>query len=209
MVSATGTFKYLGRIDNQVKIRGYRVEPTEIESLMLQHTEIQQAIVVSQETDGGTNKLNAYVVTLSPLISAADIRRYLASQLPDYMIPASFVFLDSLPVLLNGKIDRQSLQRGTFDSPRKTGSFSAPTNPTEAFLAQIWTQVLGIANIDIDQNFFDLGGDSLTAQMILNRIRETTDVTISLGDLFERQTIRTLSRALEECGYSKNKNPFP
>jgi len=119
-VSPTGTFQYLGRIDHQVKIRGYRVEPTEIEALMLRRADIQQAVVMAQEADSGTNKLIAYVVTSNPLVSAADICRYLASELPDYMIPVDFVFLDALPVMLNGKIDRRSLQRGTFKAPRNT-----------------------------------------------------------------------------------------
>ena len=207
-VSSTGTFEYLGRIDHQVKIRGYRVEPIEIESLLLRHTDIQQAIVTAQETDGAPNKITAYVVTSNSLLSAADVRRYLASELPDYMIPASFVFLGSLPVMSNGKIDRRSLQRGTFKSFRNAEVFAAPANQTEAFLAQIWMQALGLENIAMDENFYDLGGDSITAQMIVNRIQETIDLHISVGVLFECQTIRAFSRALEEYENRKNKSPF-
>jgi amino acid adenylation domain-containing protein len=208
-VSSTGTFEYLGRIDHQVKIRGYRVEPTEIEALLLRHTDIQQAVVVAQKLDGGPNKITAYIVTSNSLVSTADIRRYLALELPDYMIPASFVFLDSLPVMVNGKIDRRSLQRGTFESSRNAEAFAAPANPTEAFLAQIWMRALGIENIGMDENFFDLGGDSIIAQMIVNRIQEMVDLRISVAVLFECQTIRAFSRALEEYEYRKNKSPFP
>jgi len=205
-VTSAGTFGYLGRIDNQVKIRGYRVEPVEIEALMLRHKDIQQAIVVAQEMEGGSDKLTAYAVTSDSLVSAADIRRYLASELPDYMVPANFVFLDSLPVMLNGKIDRRSLQRGTVESSRNAEAFAAPANPTEAFLAHIWMSVLGIQNIGMDDNLFDLGGDSLTAQMILNRIRGATDLPISVGVLLECQTIRAFSRAMKESGYRENKD---
>ena len=202
-VSPAGTLQYLGRIDNQVKIRGYRVEPTEIEALMLRRTDIQQAIVMAQEADGGTNKLTAYVVTSNPLVSAADMRRYLASELPDYMIPASFVFLDSLPVMLNGKIDRRSLQSGAFKLSRNAEVCEAPTKPIEVRVARIWMRVLGIENIGVDENFFDLGGDSIMAQMVLNRVRETTDLSISISVLFECPTIRAFSRALRKCEQTK------
>jgi len=198
-VSPTGTFQYLGRIDHQVKIRGYRVEPAEIEALLLRRADIEQAIVMAQEADSGRNKLIAYVVTLNPLVSAADIRRYLASELPVYMIPAGFVFLDALPVMLNVKIDRRSLQRGTFKSPRNAEAGTAPTEPIEGLLVQIWMRVLGIENIGVDENFFDLGGDSIRAQMVVNRVRETTDLRISISVLFECPTIRAFSRALRQA----------
>lgn len=114
------------------------------------------------------------------------------------MIPASFVILDSLPVMSNGKTDRRSLQNRMFEATRPAETLAVPANPTEEFLVQIWKRELGVRQIGVDQNFYDLGGDSLIAQMIVNSIWETTRLSIPVGVLLRSPTIRAFSRALDD-----------
>ncbi|GMQ81616.1 MAG: hypothetical protein BMS9Abin05_1048 [Rhodothermia bacterium] len=197
-VFSPGMIELLGRIDHQVKIRGFRVEPSEIEAVLARHESVQQIVVVPRETDGGPKKITAFVVAIGSRVSALELRRYLAAELPDYMIPANFVFLDSLPLMSNGKLDHRSLQSGSFEPARTAELLAPPANPTEVFLARIWKHALGLERIGMDENLYDLGGDSITALMIVNRIRATTGLSIPVDVLLRSQTVRALSRALDD-----------
>ncbi len=153
-----GNIEFMGRIDSQVKIRGFRVELGEIENQLSSHEAVRDAVVIAKE-DQGQNYLCAYIV-LNSEISMRDLRRYLTNLLPDYMIPAYFMLLDEIPLKSNGKIDYKGLPGPDGNALRST-AYVAPTSEIEVELAKIWSDVLGIEKIGIQDNFFDLGGHSL------------------------------------------------
>ena len=152
--------EFLGRMDHQVKIRGYRVELGEIENKLLKHPAVKEAVVVDKTDSDGNKYLCAYMVWHEEQ-TVAEMREYLAKELPDYMIPAYFVGIDQIPLTANGKIDRKSL-------PDPGGSINTgveyvpPRNEIESKLVKIWQEVLEIEKIGVNDNFFDLGGNSLS-----------------------------------------------
>ncbi len=157
-----GNIEFLGRVDHQVKIRGFRIELGEIEALLSQHSDVQQAVVIAREDIPGDKRLVAYIVPNQKLdVSVTTLKRFLQEKLPYYMVPAVFVILDSLPLTPNGKVDRQNLPVGDRSRPDLEETFVAPRNSTEATLASIWAELLGLEQIGIDDNFFNLGGHSL------------------------------------------------
>jgi acyl carrier protein len=182
----TGDIEFLGRIDDQVKIRGYRVEPAEIESVLKKHASVLEVATVAYTDGPGDNQLAAYVVPRTRL-AADELRRFLQQQLPDYMVPATIIFLDDLPLSANGKVDRRALP-----SPLETKQereFVAPRTPDEEKLAAIWTEVLKLARVSVTDSFFDLGGHSLLATQIISRIRNTFRVQLPLHSFLETPTI--------------------
>jgi len=193
-----GNIQYLGRKDYQVKIRGVRIELGEIEAALAQHPSVGQAIVTIHEYDSGEERLVSYVVaqpTYDP--TAADLRGFLRDKLPEHMVPAAFVVLDSFPLTPNGKIDRWGLptpEQGHFE--RRKG-FVAFRNHTEELLIDVWAQVLGVERIGIHDNFFDLGGHSLLATQVMSRIREAFGVEIPLRRLFEAPTVAGLAESID------------
>ncbi|HRI65607.1 MAG TPA: amino acid adenylation domain-containing protein [Polyangium sp.] len=186
-----GNLEYLGRIDHQVKIRGFRIELGEIETALSKHSAITQCVVVARK-DGSTEpRLVAYIVG-DALPSIAELRAHLSATLPDYMIPGSFVVLESLPLTPNGKVDRKALPAPELDRVALAVGFSPPSTDVEATLAEIWSAVLGVPRIGIHDNFFELGGDSiLTIQVVSRAARQ--GITITPRQLFERQTIAALA----------------
>lgn len=192
-----GNIEFLGRIDYQVKIRGFRIELGEIETLLHQHSGLQQSIVIASEDVPGNKQLIAYLVANpEQILSSGELRDFLRKQLPDYMIPAAFVFLDSLPLNPNGKIDRRALPvPNLFDFGDST-NFVAPSNPTEELLANIWKEVLSLEKVGIHDNFFALGGHSLLATKVISRCRQTFAVEMPLQILFENPTIADLAAAI-------------
>ncbi|MEA5552827.1 amino acid adenylation domain-containing protein [Anabaena cylindrica UHCC 0172] len=194
-----GNIQFLGRIDNQVKIRGFRIELGEIEALLNKHLTIRDAKVITREDIPGDKKLVAYIIPKSgnadfiPLQSeiSDQIREYLKQQLPDYMIPSAFVVLESFPLTPNGKIDYHAFPIPDFSTPQN--HYIAPITPTQKILANIWSQLLKVETIGIDDNFFNLGGHSLLATMLISRIRKTFNIEIPLRLLFEFPTISQLS----------------
>jgi amino acid adenylation domain-containing protein len=193
-----GDLEYLGRIDSQVKIRGFRIELGEIEAALSQHPQVQQAVVIVKEDRPGEKYLAAYVVPNStPTADSTNrLREYLKARLPEYTIPAAFVFLEAFPLTPSGKIDRRALP-----APQNTRSSSSalvlPRTPTEEVIAGIWTQVLGLQQVSVEDNFFDLGGHSLLATQLISRLRTAFDVDLPLPDLFEFPTIATLAPRVE------------
>ncbi|HYO12153.1 MAG TPA: amino acid adenylation domain-containing protein, partial [Thermoanaerobaculia bacterium] len=195
---ADGNLEFLGRVDHQVKIRGYRIELGEIEVAIARHPEVREAVVMVREDQPGDRRLVAYVVPASapdsPALSPADLRDALRRSLPDYMVPSAFVLLSELPVTPNGKLDRTALPAPVRSAAR--GS-TAPQTPLEETLAEIWADVLGVAEVGREDSFFDLGGHSLLATQLMARIREVWGVELPLRALFERPTLEDLAAAVE------------
>ncbi|MBG1264987.1 non-ribosomal peptide synthetase [Nostoc sp. WHI] len=194
-----GNIEFIGRIDNQVKIRGFRIELGEIEALLSQHADVQQAVVIAREDIPGDQRLVAYLVPKQKVdLSVTTIKRFLQEKLPHYMMPAVFVILDSLPLTPNGKVDRRNLPACDRTRPDLEESFVAPRNPIEKKLAAIWTELLGLDLIGINDNFFYLGGHSLIATQMLSRVREVFPVELSFGQIFENPTIASLAQLLTQ-----------
>ncbi|XUM21533.1 amino acid adenylation domain-containing protein [Bradyrhizobium oligotrophicum S58] len=188
---ADGTLEFLGRADHQVKIRGFRIEPGEIESALRRHDGVAAAAVVPQEHPQG-RRLVAYVVGRDGIApSIAELRSHLGSLLPDYMVPALFVALEALPLTPNGKLDRKALPEP--DLAAASGStYRAPRSATEQALAAIWAELLGHDKIGIDDNFFALGGDSITSIQMVTRARRA-GLVITPRDVFQQGTIAKLA----------------
>ncbi len=193
-----GNIEFLGRIDNQVKIRGFRIELGEIESILSSHPQIQQAVAIAANTPEGDKYLAAYVVEQgTSSLTNRDLRAFLKAKLPDYMIPATFVMLDTLPLTPNGKVDRRGLPAPEYSRQASRDTFVAPRNDIELELTKIWERVLGIQLIGIMDNFFELGGHSLMAVKLVIEIEKTFGQTILLSTLFQSQTIEELAILLK------------
>ncbi|MCI0347550.1 MAG: non-ribosomal peptide synthetase, partial [Chloroflexi bacterium] len=178
-----GVIEFLGRIDDQVKIRGHRVEPGEIEAVLVEHHAVQDAVVVASEDRAGHKRLVAYVVPRhGDEPTGAELRSHLKATLPDYMVPTAFVVMDVLPLTANGKVDRSLLPPPPWDlgAARPT---VAPRTPLEERLAAIWTEVLGVDRVGIDDDFFERGGHSLTATQLVARVRDEFGVDLKLTAL--------------------------
>lgn len=195
----SGDIEFLGRMDFQVKVRGFRIELGEVEVVLAQHAEIRQCAVTVWEDSPGDRRLVAYIVSASkPDPSTADLRAFLESRLPDYMVPSTFVILDALPVTPSGKVNRLELpapEWAGFDRP-----FQAPRDPVEERLAAIYADVLRVERIGIDDNFFDLGGHSLLATRIISRIREAFQVELPLRVVFQAPTVSALAVEVLRAG---------
>ncbi|MES1243430.1 MAG: amino acid adenylation domain-containing protein [Acidobacteriota bacterium] len=203
-----GAVEFLGRIDHQVKIRGFRIEPGEIEAVLGSHPGVREASVLPREDFGGGRALVAYVV-LSGDVDAtdiADLRSFLRQRLPDYMVPSFFVPLEALPLTPNGKVDRQALLR--IDPERGSGEEAHPSNPTEALLAGVWAEVLGLERVGRDDDFFGLGGHSLLATQVTSRIRELFGIELPLRELFESPTLSGLAERVEKAR-RESRTPAP
>ncbi len=184
-----GELEYLGRLDDQVKIRGYRIELGEVETVLRAQPSVTEAAVVVREDAPGEKRLVAYVVGDGTL-SAADLRAYLQAKLPGYMLPSAFVLLEQLPLTLNGKVDRKALP----PPERVVGEeqYVAPRTPTEELLADIWAQVLRIERVGVNDNFFDLGGDSILIIQVIVRANRAGLQLTSLH-LFSHPTVARLA----------------
>ncbi len=193
-----GDIEYLGRIDHQVKIRGFRIELGEIEAALNRYPSVRESIVQVREDMPGEKRLVAYFVPESgKTFTNSELRHFLQLKLPDYMVPAAFVSLDSLPLTPNGKIDRKALRAPEQSRPELAETFVAPRTQVEELLAAIWADVLEIEQVGIDDNFFDLGGHSLLATRLVSRIRDTFQVELPLAALFEASTVATLAERIE------------
>jgi len=194
-----GNIEFLGRIDNQVKIRGYRIELGEIESVLCQHPGVMEAVVVAREDVPGDKRLVAYLVAASQNSSVSELRGFLKAKLPEYMIPSASMFLESLPLMPNGKIDRKSLPAPDRHRDGLEQAYVALRSPTEEILAGIWAEVLKIEQVGIHDNFFELGGHSLLATRVVSRIRDSFRIDFPLRRIFETPTIAGLAEWLEKA----------
>jgi amino acid adenylation domain-containing protein len=199
-----GNIECLGREDNQVKIRGHRVELGEIESVLISHSSVRDAVVAMNKSRSPEQILVAYLI-LEPgeKIEKRQIHSFLRERLPDYMTPSTYVILDTFPLTENGKTDRQSLPEPDFQRFESESASSPPGNPIEEILAAIWMDVLHVGEIGMNDNFFELGGHSLLATQVISRIRESFDVEIPLHGLFEFPTIASLAHSLAEAKWAR------
>ena len=190
-----GNLEFVGRIDFQVKIRGFRVELGEIEGVLEKHPAIAQAVVTAREV-AGSKQLAAYIIASSTGIAGQELRDYAKKQLPEYMVPVDFIFLESLPLTPNGKVDRRALPEPHRDQDA-TVNVIAPRNEAESRMAQLWAQVLGREAVGIHENFFDLGGHSLLALRLTNRIEKEFGKKLTLTALIQAPTVEEMVRLVE------------
>jgi amino acid adenylation domain-containing protein len=184
----------LGRKDFQVKVRGYRVELAEVEMALLKLDNVKEAVVVGQADPHGEQRLVAYLVPATqPAPPAGTLQRLLAQDMPDYMIPSAFVWLNSLPLTANGKVDLRALPAPERALPEQEQAYQAPRTPTEQILAGMWADLLGLERVGIHDNFFALGGHSLLATRVVFRVRQAFGVELPLRTLFEAPTIAGLA----------------
>jgi len=192
-----GSLEYLGRRDHQVKIRGFRVELHEIEAVLARHPAIREGAVLARTDDGAAPRLVAYLVTGAETEpSVEELRGHLAQALPDYMVPAVFVFLPSFPLTINGKLDRAALPAPESDRSHLAASYSAPRNALENTLTRLWKTALRQETVGTDDNFFDLGGDSLLLTTLHRNLQDELGREIPITDLFQFPTIRRLAEHL-------------
>jgi acyl-coenzyme A synthetase/AMP-(fatty) acid ligase len=192
-----GNIEFLGRIDDQVKIRGFRVEPGEIESVLNQHSDVHDCVVVVRDDDMQTKRLIAYVVPKQqPSPTAGDLRDFLRQRLPDYAVPSNVVLLDALPRTPHGKIDRKALPAPEYGSDRV--EYRPPHTPIEAAIADIWSELMKLPRVGIDDNFFDLGGHSLLAMQALSRVNHALGTDLTMRQLFDAPTVNGLALAALE-----------
>ncbi|NDJ57520.1 amino acid adenylation domain-containing protein [Enterobacteriaceae bacterium 4M9] len=187
-----GELLFMGRVDHQVKIRGFRIEPGEIESVLLKHPKLNQATVIVREDKPGQLQLVGYAVAREPGVDSTELRNYLRQSLPEYMIPVAIMLLPALPVTPNGKIDRRALPAPTFQA----ASYRQPTNEREQLLATLFGELLNIEQVDIDQSFFEMGGDSITAIQLVARLRQASWV-LTPRQVFEHKSVCALARIME------------
>ncbi|HET9362167.1 MAG TPA: amino acid adenylation domain-containing protein [Vicinamibacterales bacterium] len=192
---ADGNLEFLGRVDHQVKIRGFRIELGEIEAVLGTYRGVRDVAVLAREDTPGDVRLVAYLGAEAD-VDVGELRAWLNERLPDYMIPATFLRLESLPLTRNGKVDREALPAP--DSLRRSAKTKiAPRTPREEILATIWSQVLRLDEVGVEDDFFDLGGHSLLALQILTRLNAAFQVNLSYRDLFESPTVASLAARLE------------
>jgi amino acid adenylation domain-containing protein len=194
-----GDIEYLGRIDDQVKIRGYRVELGEIEAVLLKHPDIRDATVLAREDVPGEKRLVAYFVAKNQTDDLVDqLRRRIRATLPEYMVPAYFVPLTALPLTRNGKLDRKSLPRPGMQLARRP--LVPPRSAPEKLVARVFAEVLRRNDIGVHDNFFDLGGDSMSAARLMARLR-ASGTDLPLRNLFERPTVAELAQAVDAISW--------
>ncbi len=197
--SSDGNLELLGRLDHQVKIRGFRIEPEEIEAVIAEYSGVRQAVVVVRQTDAHEPSLAAFLVPVSFSDFDADsLKRFLGTKLPGAMVPSSFVVLERLPLMPNGKVDRNALLVPAL--PVSEGSSLPARGEVEAKLLEIWSGVLGKTGFGITENFFDLGGHSLLVAKLLLRIEQQFEKRLSLANVFQAPTVRQLAEMLDGNG---------
>ncbi len=193
--------EFLGRLDHQAKIRGFRIELGEVESTLVQHSSVHQAIVTTREDVAGDKRLVAYIIPHPEQTPTIDeLRGLLKQKLPDYMVPSAFVFLNALPLTPNGKVDRRALPTPEQARQEPEETFVAPHDDLELQLIKIWEKVLGIQPIGVQDNFFDLGGHSLLAIRLSVQIEKTFGKNFPLVTLFQSPTIEQLANILRSQG---------
>jgi amino acid adenylation domain-containing protein/non-ribosomal peptide synthase protein (TIGR01720 family) len=191
---ADGQLRYLGRADEQVKIRGYRIELGEVQAALSALDGVEQAVVIAREDRPGDKRLVGYVTGSA---QPATARAKLAERLPAYMVPAAVMAIDALPLTVNGKLDTRALPAPEFQDGDR---YRAPSSPVEEVLAGIYAQVLGLERVGVDDSFFDLGGDSLSAMRVIAAINKALDVGLAVRTVFEAPTVAQLAPLVSAGG---------
>jgi amino acid adenylation domain-containing protein len=195
---ADGTLEFLGRTDSQVKLHGYRIELGEIEASLMAHPGLRSCAVCLREDEAGNRQLTAYAVPRPDAFPATgELQRFLKQRLPDYMVPAQWVFLDALPLTHNGKVDRQALPAPAVAQTAPGKIVAEPRNAVEEKLLGIFREALGRADFGIFDSFFDLGGHSLMAARLVARVQDATSTRMALWNLFETPTVAGLAEVIE------------
>lgn len=193
-----GEIAFLGRVDEQVKIRGYRIEPAEIVRALDEHPAVQASAVVARQAESGEKSLVAYFVPETNSVPThAELRNFVGSRVPEYMIPAMFVMLDSLPLNTSGKVDRAMLPAPDSTNTLRDSTFVAPRTPIEEHVATMLASLLDLGQVSVDDNFFLLGGHSLLGTQLIARIRTAFGIELSLKSLFDSPTVAKLSSEIE------------
>jgi hypothetical protein len=208
---ADGQLEYIGRIDEQVKVRGLRIELNEIEAVLLQHASVREAVVVVRADESGERRLVAYLVmrdegnvelqdpdVLSPISppTTSELRLHAKQYLPEYMIPSAFVLLERLPLTPIGKVDKKRLPALTSERPSLASAYVKPQTATEQSIAAVWQELLHLTEIGREDNFFDLGGNSLLLVQVHARLQKLFGEQLTVVDLFEHPTVVSLAAQL-------------
>ncbi|MCP4152061.1 MAG: amino acid adenylation domain-containing protein, partial [bacterium] len=205
-----GNMEFMGRKDHQVKIRGFRIELGEIENQLINHNEIEGAVVLVREYNNGEHYLCAYYVPKNKTegVESENLKQYLKNELPEYMIPSYLIQLEKIPTTANGKLDRKALPE---PQHKGEGVYALPRSQTEKTIQDIWAEILAEkpGNIGIDDNFFELGGHSLNATELTARIHKQLNVKIPLAEIFRTPTIRELSQYISSAGEDTFETIFP
>jgi len=188
-----GNIEFIGRIDNQVKIRGFRIELGEIETVLGQHPVVRESVVIAREDIPGDKRLVAYIIPTEQTVDTSEIRRFLKRKLPDYMMPTAFIMLEAMPLTPNGKIDRHALPLPDSSCRSLDTCFVPPRTPTEEVLVAIWADILGLEQVSVQDNFFEIGGHSLLTTQLLFKISELFHCELSLRSLLEKPTIEKIA----------------
>lgn len=189
-----GNIEFLSRIDHQVKVRGFRIELGEIESALCAHPAVREAVVTVREDHPGDKRLVAYIEAGQGQLEVAELRTYVQGKLPDYQVPSSFVTLEAIPLTSNGKVDRQALLALRSEPGR---SITAPRTVTEELLSSLWENLLNVEQVGVEDNFFYLGGHSLSATQLMSRISDTFKLDLPLQSLFEGPTVVALAARID------------
>ncbi|MGE8146099.1 amino acid adenylation domain-containing protein [Pseudomonas frederiksbergensis] len=196
-----GSIEYMGRNDFQVKIRGFRIELGEIEAKLANHPDVKEVVVLAREDASGEKRLVAYYTTTDAALETETLRSHLQAQLPEYMVPAAYVRLDTLPLTSNGKLDRKALPAPDLTS-LITRTYEAPVGEVEIALAQIWQDLLGVSQVGRRDQFFELGGHSLLAIQLISQVRLQLGVELGLADLFAQPELAALAQTVAEASRS-------
>lgn len=201
-----GNIEFLGRTDHQVKVRGFRIELEEVEGLLRRHAAVRDAAVIAEDDEFAQKRLVAFVV-LHPgdANQIGELRQFLREKAPEYMVPSSFSVVDSLPLLPNGKVDRETLQKSEIVRAGPETTFAAPATPMERLIAEIWQELLHLDRVGVYDNFFDLGGYSLLSIQVVTRIQQRTGLRISPRELI----LPTLGQLAASCDKRLQQPPPP
>jgi amino acid adenylation domain-containing protein len=199
-----GELAYVGRVDDQIKVMGYRIEPNEIVAVLNRHQAVQASVVVARDVSCNDKHLAAYLVLANESQTAADdLRNFLRTELPDYMVPSVFVQLKSLPFTQNGKVDRNALPAPDAENTLRDEVFTGPRTPLEERLALMLVSLLNIEAVSVNDNFFLLGGHSLLGTQLIGQIRGAFGVDLALRSLFDAPTIAELAREIERLLFAR------
>jgi acyl-coenzyme A synthetase/AMP-(fatty) acid ligase/acyl carrier protein len=206
----SGEIEFLGRVDDQIKIRGFRIEPNEIIGALRQHPDVEASTVSARENQDGDKQLIAYIVfTPGAIPSAALLRQHLSQHLPDYMIPAVFVRIESLPLTPNGKIDRAAIAVPNDGNILQENEFVSPEGIVQPRVAAIIASLLRTERVGANDNFFLLGGHSLLGTQLITRINEAFGVELTLLQLFDHPTVLEISHEIEKLIFDKLERSNP
>jgi aryl carrier-like protein len=204
-IADNGDIIFLGRTDGQVKLRGYRIELGDIEAALGSHPEVKETAVTLHNSGGDEPRLIAYIVsTNDPAPNVTELRQHVEATLPDYMVPAAFVYLDALPLNPNGKLDRQALPEPSQSRPDLQTAYRSPESALEKALVEIWAEALSLEKVGSDDNFFELGGDSILALKLTGLLGKCIGEHVYIVQLMEAPTVAELATAIErdfpDCG---------